>query len=94
MVEVEPFPGAPQAFLKVRGRIRIGARGKEEQRLYRGSHAPETLLERQLLAVVNLPVKRIAGFEGEVLVFGMPDDQGALVLLAPDREVPPGARIF
>jgi tRNA-binding protein len=46
------------------------------------------------LAVVNLPVKRIASFESEVLVFRMPDDQGALVLLAPDREAPLGARIF
>ena len=43
---------------------------------------------------MNFPAKRIAGFESEVLVLGVPDEEGAVVLLAPDRGVPPGACMF
>ncbi len=46
------------------------------------------------MAVVNFPPKRIAGFESEVLVLGVPDEEGAVVLLAPDDEVPMGGRMF
>ena len=57
-------------------------------------YEPETLLGRQVLAVVNFPPKRIAGFKSEILVLGVPDENGAVVLLAPDREVPLGGRMF
>jgi tRNA-binding protein len=54
----------------------------------------ETLVGKQVVAVVNFPNKRIAGFKSEVLVLGVPDEEGAVVLLAPDREVPLGVRMF
>ena len=47
-----------------------------------------------VVAVVNFPPKRIAGFKSEVLVLGVPDEAGEVVLLSPDREVPPGGRMF
>ena len=47
-----------------------------------------------MVAVVNFPAKRIAGFKSEVLVLGVPDEDGAVILLAPDSEVPLGARMF
>ena len=43
---------------------------------------------------MNFPAKRIAGFKSEVLVLGVPDEDGAVILLVPDREAPPGARVF
>jgi len=49
---------------------------------------------RQFVAVVNFPPKRIAGFKSEVLVLGVPDEGGEVVLLSPDYEVPPGGKMF
>jgi tRNA-binding protein len=44
--------------------------------------------------VVNFPPKRIAGFKSEVLVLGVPDEEGAVILLTPDHEAPLGSRMF
>jgi tRNA-binding protein len=54
----------------------------------------EDLVGRQVVAVVNFPPKRIAGFKSEVLILGVPDEAGEVVLLSPDFEVPPGGRMF
>jgi tRNA-binding protein len=57
-------------------------------------YAVEDLVGRQVVAVVNFPPKRIAGFKSEVLVLGVPDEADEVVLLSPDRDVPPGGRMF
>ncbi len=57
-------------------------------------YAPDQLIGRQVLAVVNFPPRRIAGFSSEVLTLGMPDGDGAVVLLRPDFQVPDGGRMF
>ncbi|MDA8199841.1 MAG: tRNA-binding protein [Thermaerobacter sp.] len=54
---------------------------------------PETLVGRQVVAVVNFPPKRIAGVRSEVLVLGGLPGEGDVVLLAPDAPVPNGTRI-
>lgn len=56
-------------------------------------YAPETLVGRQVVAVVNFPPKRIAGVRSEVLVLGGLPGEGDVVLLAPDALVPNGTRI-
>ncbi len=57
-------------------------------------YTPEGLQGRLVIAAVNLGVRRIAGFSSEVLVLGVPDAEGRVVLLTPEREVPPGGRVF
>ena len=55
-------------------------------------YAPQDLVGRQVIAVVNFPTKRVAGVESECLVLGLLTDAG-VVLLAPDRAVPNGLRV-
>ena len=57
-------------------------------------YTAESLIGRQVVAVVNFAPKRIAGVKSEVLVLGVPDAEGAVVLLHPDKEVPLGGRMF
>ncbi len=94
VVEAEPFPEArkPSIKLAVDFGPNIGIKRSSAQ--ITAHYTPKPLLGKQVVAVVNFPVKRIAGFESEVLVLGVPDAEGAVVLLTPDRAVPPGARMF
>jgi tRNA-binding protein len=57
-------------------------------------YRPEELVGRQVVAAVNLGVRVIAGFTSEVLVLGLPDAAGRVVLLAVEREVPLGGRVY
>ena len=70
----------------------LGAKTSSAQlvALYR----PEDLVGRLVVAAVNLGVRRIAGFASEVLVLGLPDAEGNVVLLQPERDVPLGGRVY
>ncbi len=57
-------------------------------------YRPEELVGRLIVAVVNFEPKRIAGVKSEVLVLGVPDENGAVVLLRPDLDVPLGGRMY
>lgn len=94
VVEAEPFPEArkPSIKLAIDFGPEIGVKRSSAQ--ITAHYTPETLLGKQVVAVLNFPAKRIAGFESEVLVLGVPDEEGAVVLLAPDRKAPPGSRMF
>ncbi len=56
-------------------------------------YTPEALIGRMVCAVVNFPPRQIGKFMSEVLVLGMPDAQGAVMLIAPDQDVPLGGRL-
>jgi tRNA-binding protein len=57
-------------------------------------YAPETLVGRRVLGVVNFPPRQIGPFMSEALVLGVPDENGEVVLVVPDKEIPLGGRLF
>ena len=57
-------------------------------------YSVQDLIGRMVLAVVNFPPRQIGSAMSEVLVLGVPDEQGAVVLLQPERAVGPGARVY
>jgi len=57
-------------------------------------YRPEQLIGRLVIAVVNFPPRQIADFMSEVLVLGLPDSEGHIVLLHPDIDVPLGGRVY
>lgn len=94
VIEAQPFPEArkPSIKLVVDFGSDVGTRRTSAQ--LTALYDPEGLVGRQVVAVVNFPPKRIAGFKSEVLVLGVPDEAGEVVLLSPDTEVPEGGKMF
>lgn len=94
VADAQPFPEArkPSIRLWVDFGGTIGVKRSSAQLTVH--YAPDRLIGRQVLAVVNFPPRRIAGFESEVLVLGVPDENGAVVLLKPDLRVPDGGKMF
>lgn len=94
VVEAEPFPEArkPSIKLVVDFGAEVGTRRTSAQ--LTAHYDPDLLVGKQVVAVVNFPPKSIAGFKSEVLVLGVRDENGGVVLLSPDHEVPPGGRMF
>ena len=90
----EPFPQArkPAFRLMIDFGAEIGVKRSSAQITVH--YEPQALVGRQVLAVVNFPSRRIGPFESEVLTLGVPDPDGAVVLLAPDQPVPDGGRLF
>lgn len=91
---VDPFPEArkPAYRLTIDFGGDIGTRRSSAQ--ITAHYAADELVGRQVLAVVNFPPKRIGPFTSEVLCLGLPDVDGAVVLVGPDRPVPDGVRLF
>ena len=94
IVTAEPFPQArkPAYKLTIDFGPEIGVKKSSAQitRHYR----PETLVGRQVAAVVNFPPRQIGPFMSEVLTLGFPDAEGEVVLIGPERKVPEGGRLF
>ena len=57
------------------------------------NYTPETLIGKQVIGVVNFPPRQIGKFMSEVLVLGLADEAGSIVLLSPDQNVPLGERM-
>ncbi len=93
VIRAEPFPEARKPAIKlwIDFGPEIGERKTSAQ--ITAHYAPETLVGRQIMAVVNFPPRQIGPFMSEVLVLGLPDAEGAIVLLSPDQKVPDGGRM-
>jgi len=94
IVSVDPFPEARKAAYKLTIDFGEAIGTKRSSAQIVDLYAPESLIGAQVVAVVNFPAKRIAGFQSEVLVLGAADDSGRVVLLRPERSVPNGSRIY
>ena len=94
IVIAEPFPEARKPAYKLTidfGPV-IGTKRSSVQ--ITENYAVEDLPGRMVASVVNFPPRQIGKFMSEVLTLGFPDENGAVVLFAPDRDVPVGGRLF
>lgn len=94
IVAAEPYPEARKPAIKLR--IDFGAEigVKSSSAQITDHYAPETLVGRQVAAVVNFPPRQIGTFMSQVLTLGFPDADGKVVLIEPGAPVPNGGRLF
>ena len=94
IVAAEVFPQARKPALKLMIDFGPGIGVKKSSAQITKYYAPETLVGRQVVAVVNFPPRQIGPLMSEVLTLGVPDQDGEVVLLHPSLPVPNGGRMF
>ena len=94
ITRAEPFPEARKPALKLWIDFGPELGEKRSSAQITAHYTPETLIGRQVLAVVNFPPRQIGPVMSEVLTLGVPDVDGEVVLVGPGHEVPPGGRLF
>jgi tRNA-binding protein len=94
IVAAEPFPEArkPAIKLKIDFGAAIGVKKSSAQ--ITKHYKMEELVGKQVAAVVNFPPRQIGPFMSEVLTLGFPDGDGSVVMIAPDKPVPNGGKLF
>ena len=94
IVEVSDFPEARKPAFKLVVDFGPGIGKRTSSAQVTKHYVKDELLGRLVLAVVNFPPKQIGKFVSEVLVLGVPDAEGGVVLIGPDHPVPLGGRLF
>ncbi|WP_204113349.1 tRNA-binding protein [Shimia biformata] len=93
VVDAEPYPEARKPAIKLWVDFggELGIRKSSAQ--ITAHYDPLTLIGKQVMAVVNFPPRQIGKFMSEILVLGLPDENGEIVLIGPDSPVPSGGRM-
>lgn len=94
VIAAEPFPEARKPALKLRIDFGPEIGVKKSSAQITVHYTPETLVGRQVLAVVNFPPRQIGPFRSEVLTLGFEDEAGAIVLAAVNQPVPDGRKLM
>ncbi len=93
ITRAEPFPEARKPAFKLWIDFGPELGEKKSSAQITVHYTPETLIGRMVMAVVNFPPRQIGPVRSEVLVLGVADANGAIVLIAPDQDVAPGERM-
>lgn len=93
VLRAEPYPEARKPAIKLWIDFGDEIGEKKTSAQITAHYAPEALIGRQVMAVVNFPPRQIGKFMSEVLVLGLPDENGEIVLIGPDHPVPLGGRL-
>jgi tRNA-binding protein len=94
VVKAEPFPEARKPAIKLVVDFGPEIGEKKSSAQITRHYTPEGLIGRQVMAVINFPPRQIGKFMSEVLVLGVPDADGEVVLLHPNKDVPLGGRLY
>lgn len=94
ITRAEPFPEARKPAIKLWVDLGDELGVKKSSAQITRHYDPEALIGQQVMAVVNFPPRQIGKFMSEILVLGVPDADGEVVLIRPDIDVPQGGRLF
>ncbi|MEM6478723.1 MAG: tRNA-binding protein [Pseudomonadota bacterium] len=99
IVEAAPYPEARKPAIKLWVDFGVPLGVKKSSAQITKHYTPETIIGQRVIAVVNFPPRQIGKVMSEVLVLGVPDGEGEVVLLTPDPavsagDVPLGGRMY
>lgn len=94
IIAAEPFPQARKPAIKLTIDFGSELGTKRSSAQITKHYNPESLVGRQVIAVVNFPPRQIGPFMSEVLTLGVPDENGDVILLYPSLAVPNGGKMF
>ena len=93
IIRAEPFPEARKPAIKLWVNFGDEIGEKKSSAQITAHYSPDTLVGKEVIAVVNFPPRQIGPMKSEVLVLGLHDADGGVVLLSPDKSVPNGERL-
>ena len=94
VVDAQPYPEARKPAIKLWVDFGGDLGVKKSSAQITKHYSPESVIGKRIMAVVNFPPRQIGKFMSEILVLGVPDDAGEVVLITPDKEVPTGGRLY